>query len=181
MQERDQQILQTHAVLIVQVVHTCGNPEHKQALLLAVKAAESNGWVVLAQTIRKILDGNRDDALLNGLDEEDHVIIKAILRGLQDPSTLPDPTAKADASSAAPGLASIIHAAGTGDTGALEQIATMAEGMSRAGGDMAMIAGCIRPMVNGERDANKLCEKLSLSSEGLVLAILSELGKLTPQ
>jgi hypothetical protein len=46
---------------------------------------------------------------------------------------------------------------------------------------MAMIAGCIRPMVNGERDANKLCEKLSLSSEGLVLAILSELGKLTPQ
>ena len=77
---------------------------------------------------------------------------EAILRGLQDPATLPDPEHKADPTLAAPGLAHMIHAAGRGNVQALTLVSQMAEQMSRAGGDMARIAGAIRPMINGERD-----------------------------
>lgn len=179
--DRDQQIVQVHAGLINQVVQACHNEEQKAELRPALKLAIDNGWTRLVAAIEQILDGKRDISILRGLDEEDTVIAEAILRGLQDPSTLPDPDRQADAAAAAPGLASIIHSAGKGDAAALQQIASMAETMSQAGGELALIASCIRPMVNGERDANVLCKNLSAQSESMILAILGELAKLNPQ
>ena len=72
----------------------------------------------------------------------------------------------------------MIHAAGTGDVQALTLISQMAEQMSRVGGDMSRVAAVIRPMINGERDPDRLCARLDARGQQLVLQILEELGKL---
>ena len=50
--------------------------------------------------------------------------------------------------------------------------------MLKAGGDMACLAGIMRPLVQGERDADTLTEGMSEDGEKLVLAILNELADL---
>jgi len=72
----------------------------------------------------------------------------------------------------------MIDAAGRGDTQALQLLANMAQMMSKAGGDMTRLAGAIRPMLNGERDPERLCKGMSSKGEQLVLGILAELARL---
>jgi hypothetical protein len=170
--EQKQQIVQFHAVLIHNVVMTCNNRELLPELAQILDATEKNGWATLVAVIRQVINGKRDSSVLLGLDEEDSTIIEAILCGIQDPSTLPDPNAKPDASLAAPGLAAMIDAA-------LSVLANMAEQMVRAGGDMAKLGGMMRKLVNGERDADKLANGMSVQGQELVYSILTELGKLT--
>lgn len=178
MDKRDQ-ILAVHAQFISQVVMLGQQADRKDDFEQLLKMADDSGWTELTGTIRKIFDqGRRDIELLNPLDEEDRVITEAILLGLQDPSTLPDPNAKPDPAMAAPGLASMIYAAGTGNTQALQIIAEMAEQMSRAGGQIARLAAVIRPMINGERDPHKLCKEMDSRTETMVLGILDELKQL---
>jgi len=176
--EKKQQVAQSHAILIVQVVKACQNPQMMVELEPMLQHAAANGWTELVTTIRKILNGSRDAALLKNLDEEDSIIIESILGGLQDPATLPDPTARAGAEHAAPALAQMIHAASTGDVGALQMIAAMAEQMTRTHGDMARLGGAVSRMVNGELDPDILCKNMDSKGEKLVLDILTELGRL---
>jgi hypothetical protein len=143
-----------------------------------LKQAEQNGWLQLVATIRKILAGSRDTALLKGLDDEDRVIIQSILQGLQNPATLPDLTAGADGAMAAPGIAAMVNGARRGNLETLQLLGTMAQQMLKAGGDMARLAAILRPLVQGERDANKLTAGMGAEGEKLVLAILAELGQL---
>ena len=177
--ERDQQIVQTHAAFICQAVECiqrqAGGRTQLEALL---KAAVDNGWTALATAVRQIAAGNREPGQLEGLDEEDRAIAAAILRGLQDPQTLPDPRRKADPTLAAPGLAHMIHAAGNGDVQALSLVSQMAEQMSKVGGDMSRVAATIRPMINGERDPDRLCARLDTRGRQLVLQILDQLARL---
>ena len=109
--------------------------------------------------------------------ESSATLVQAVLRGLQDPSSLPNPKTQPDPKMAAPGLADMIKAAATGDAQALQMIAHMAEEMSKAGGDMAQLAAAIRPMINGERDHAKLCKNMGPQAEALVVSILEALGK----
>lgn len=176
--EKTHQILQAHAGLIHQVVQACHNRDQTPQLNELLQQAEQNEWYDLVAAIRRILKGERSLNAFGRLDEEDRTIVEAILRGLQNPQTLPDLNAQFDANLAAPGLASLIHAARTGDHQALHTIAAMAHQMLQAGGDMARLAGLIRPLVLGERDPNKLCEGLGENSEKLVQDILAELRKL---
>lgn len=176
--DKPEQILQAHAGLIHRVVIACADPESVPDLDQILTQAEENGWAQLVTAIRDILGGNRDESILNPLDEEDRYIVGSILMGLQDRSTLPDLSADIDPGTAAPGLAAIIHSVRTGNTEALDTLATMATHMSDAGGEMAQIASVIRPLSLGERDADKLCQGLNEKSADLVMAILSELGKL---
>ena len=175
---RQQQIITVHAAFINEVVKCLLNQERQNDFKQLIKAAEQNGWTDLSQAIRRIESGRRDMELLNPLDEEDRVIVEAILRGLQDPASLPDPNAKADPALAAPGLATMIHAAASGNAQALQLIANMAEQMSRAGGSMAKLAAVIRPMINGERDPERLCQQMDSRTEEIVLGILHELKQL---
>ncbi len=175
---RDEQIRQAHAAFICQVVEFAQNPDAKPRFDELMATAEENGWQALAGALRQIAAGQRDISMIKGLDEEDQVIADAVLRGLQDPSTLPDPNKKPDATLAAPGLASMIHAAATGNMQALATIGQMAEQMSRAGGDMARIAGAIRPMINGERNPEVLGRNMDLRGQQLLHNILDELGRL---
>ena len=114
---------------------------------------------------------------MNSLDEEDQVIIKSILSGIQNPSTLPDPNAAQDPAAAAPGLAAMIKAAASGDVQALQAAGSMAIQMQSAGGDMANLSAILKSLIDGERNVDKLCRGMSSSGESLVKNILDELNK----
>ena len=173
-----EQILQSHAGLIHRVVMHCNNPGSVPDLEQVLQQAEENDWKQLVATIRNIITGNRDESLLQGLDNEDSIIVDSILKGLQDPNTLPDLETDIDSTMAAPGIAGLVHAARNGNTQALQIISTMAKQMLAAGGDMGILSGRIRPLIEGERDPDKLTEKMSPRGEKLMLEIVEELLKL---
>lgn len=176
--EKDQQILAAHAGLVHAVVKTCHNRDLLPQLEQLLKLSEENGWTMLVTTIRRILGGNRDQGVLANLDEEDRVIAEAILRGLQNPETLPDLNAAADPDHAAPGLASMVAAARQGNVEALRALADMATQMRNAGGDMARLASALSQMEQGEDDVEKLSRGMSPPGQKLVEMIIAELKKI---
>lgn len=99
--ERDQQIRQTHAPLIQQVVKACLQVEERERLAPMLQMAREQGWHELVNRIESILQGQRDESLLLNLDDEDQVVIQSILQGLQNPETLPDASVQADPTVAA--------------------------------------------------------------------------------
>jgi hypothetical protein len=175
---KDQQIIEAHTGLIHRVVMGCQNRQRVPDLDDILKQAEQNGWLQLVAAIRKVLAGTRDATVLNGLDEEDSVIVQSILRGLQNPETLPDLTAGVNGAMAAPGIAAMVNGARRGNVETLQLLGTMAQQMLQAGGDMARLAGILRPLVQGERDADKLTEGMTADGQKLVVAILQELARL---
>ncbi|VAW73896.1 hypothetical protein MNBD_GAMMA14-816 [hydrothermal vent metagenome] len=176
--EKDQQIIEAHTGLIHRVVIGCQNRDMVPDLDEILKQAEQNGWQQLVVAIRKILAGSRDMATLNSLDEEDAVIVGSILRGLQNPETLPDLGEGVNGTMAAPGIAAMVNGARTGNLETLQLLGSMAQQMMQAGGDMARLAGILRPLVQGVRDAEELTEGMSDEGEKLVLGILAELENL---
>ena len=176
--EKAAQILQTHASLVLAVVQTIHNPEYKPQLDQVLQQSAQNGWQDLVNVINKIVAGNRDQSLVNGLDDEDAVIVDSILRGLQDPQTLPSSEQTGDATKSAPLLARLINEARRGDHNALAMLGSMAEQMSQAGGDMANLGAVIKDMIDGERSIDKLCSRMGVQGESLITQIVTELGKL---
>ncbi len=176
--EKHQQIIIMHAAFINQVVKFSQSEQHQRDYQTLLQTAQENGWGKLVEAIRLIIAGQRDLNSIKGLDQEDQVIAEAIMRGLQNPASLPDPSAKPEATLAAPGLAGMIHTAARGNVEALTLISDMAEQMSKAGGPMAKLASVIRPLINGERDPHTLCKGMNTQTEQLVVSILDELGKL---
>jgi hypothetical protein len=67
--DKKEQILQTHASLVLAVVQTIHNAELKPHLDNILQQSAQNGWQGLVNIINKILDGNRDQSLINGLDD----------------------------------------------------------------------------------------------------------------
>lgn len=175
--EKDQQIIDAHMGLIHRVVMACNQPGAVPDLEEILKQAEANDWKQLVATIRQILGGNRSEALLKGLDDEDQVIISSILRGLQNPDTLPDLTKTIDGGMAAPGIAAMVRGARDGNIETLQLLGGMAQQMLQAGGDMARLSGILRPLIEGERDADKLTAGMGPEGEKLVLQIIGELAK----
>lgn len=175
--DREQQILAVHGPFIRQLVEASQTPGREQDLETLLNSARENGWQALVNALRQILKGHRDGSALNGLDAEDRLIAEAVMRGLQDPATLPPADQAPGPEMAAPGIAGMVHAAATGNVQALQLVSNMAEQMSRVGGDMGRLAGIIRPLINGERDAERLCKGMTSQGEQLVLSILSELAK----
>lgn len=173
-----EQILQSHTGLIHRVVMHCNNPGSVPDMEQVLQMAADNDWTALVAVIRDIMSGNRDESVLLALDEEDRVIAESILQGLQDPNTLPPLETDIDSDMAAPGIAGLIHASRNGNVQALQIVGNMAKQMLEAGGDMGILAGRIRPLVDGERDADKLTENMTNKGEKLMLQILEELLKL---
>ncbi|MGF1545758.1 MAG: hypothetical protein ACFCUG_00360 [Thiotrichales bacterium] len=171
------QIEHTHAALIVAVVEAAQQRRASPELQSALATSEQNGWIQLVAAIRRIVSGARQPDLLAGLDEEDATIIAAILRGIQNPASLPNPGAVGDPAMAAPGLAQIIHTARAGEPHALAMAANLAEQMTRAGGDMARIGGAMRRLVEGERDPDVLDRGLSASGRSLLNSVLEALAQ----
>ena len=111
--EREQQIITAHAAFICKVVECCGKLQRREEFEDLMSSAEESGWHSLVAAIRQIASGQRDMSAIRGLDEEDSVIAEAIMRGLQNPATLPDPNARPDPALAAPGLASSVEGSGS--------------------------------------------------------------------
>lgn len=176
--EKNQQILLAHAGLIHAIVLACQNRDRLPEIEPLLEGATANGWIALVAAIRPILNGMRDSQVLIGLDPEDRVVVEAILRGLQDPASLPDPHSRPDPGMAAPGLAGLIEAAANGDVAALQLLGDMATQMLRAGGDMARLSGKLRRLVDGERDPDVLCRGMSPRGAQLVLLLIEELARL---
>lgn len=181
MPDRQEQIRLVHAPFIRQVVETCRNPDRRRELETALRGAEQQGWTTLVGAIRRIARGERGPTIFAGLDEEDQTILDAILLGMQNPATLPDPTQAQDPSLAAPGLAHMIHAAAHGNAQALILVGNMADQMLKVGGDIGRLAGIIRPLIDGERNPAKLCKDMDAPGEALVQKILAELESLDAQ
>lgn len=172
-----EQVLHLHATFIHGVVNALRDRSQLPQLNEHLKAAEEAGWVKLSAAIRQIIDGRRGEDIKLGLDEEDRILVDAILRGIDNPATLP-PLQQPDGAAAAPGLAAMIHAAGSGDARAFAALANMAEQMMKAGGDMARMGGIMRRLVDGERDADKLAKGMGPLGRELVVNLLEELAKL---
>ena len=179
--EKHEQIRQMHGPFIHAMVKACQNEQERLAFEPQIKVLQQQGWDKLALVAQRLLNGERSETILHGLDDEDVIIVSSILDGIRNPNTLPDLNAQAKASDAAPGLASIIHAAGSGDAGALNALSIMAEQMSQTGGAMAEIAGAMKRLVDGERDFDVLAKKMRGESKDLLIGILNELGKITVQ
>ena len=173
-----EQILQSHTGLIHRVVMHCNNPGSVPDMEQVLQMATNNDWTALVSVIRDIMSGNRDESILLGLDEEDRVIAESILHGLQDPNTLPPLETDIDSEMAAPGIAGLVHASRNGNMQALQIVGNMARQMLAAGGDMGILAGRIRPLVDGERDADKLTKNMTDKGQKLMLQVLEELLKL---
>ena len=179
---KQQQILDVHASLINLVVQSTQDTQLRPQLNEVLKTSADNGWQNLVLRIYKIIDGQRSEMLLKDLDEEDAIIIEAILKGLQNPETLPDPTQKqTNPTMAAPGIAHMLHQASSGNTQALTLLSHMAEQMSQAGGDMTLLAAIIKKLIDGERDPEVLSKGMEEQGKNLVTSILIELEKLQTQ
>ena len=176
--DKKEQIIQTHSSLILAVVQTIHNQELRPHLDQVLQQSAQNGWQSLVDAIKKILAGSREQSLVNGLDDEDAIIIDSILRGLQDPATLPKTEQSGDASQAAPMFARLIDEARRGNTNSLSILGSMAEQMVNAGGDMASLSAVLKDMIDGERNVDKLCTRMGPQGESLITQILSELAKL---
>ncbi|MDD5363982.1 MAG: hypothetical protein PHR30_01470 [Gallionellaceae bacterium] len=177
--EAAEQLLRMHAPFIHAVVNAVHNRALIPHLLEMLREAESRGWPIMVSCVRQIIDGQRERTLLLGLDEEDKVIVEAILAGIDNPATLPPLGNAGDAQAAAPGLATMIALAGRGNLEAFTTLAKMAEQMMKAGGDMARLGGIMRRLVDGERDEAKLCKGMGELGRKLVRDILAELNQTT--
>ncbi|MFK5913430.1 MAG: hypothetical protein QM484_03575 [Woeseiaceae bacterium] len=179
--DQEEQIRLSHAVLIHQVVHACQNETAKQQLKPMLDMATQQSWHELVTAINSIVAGERGDNLLLPLDDEDKIIVKSILLGLQNPASLPNVQQQADPTMAAPGLASMINAACRGDIGALQAASLMAEQMTQTQGDMRQLGGIMKRLIDGERDPKVLTKKMTANGKQLVMQLLDELNKLSDQ
>ena len=171
-------VLQEHTQLIHSVVFHCAKPDSVPNLLQMLQLAEDNDWGKLVIAIRSIMSGNRDRSLLQDLDEEESIIIESILNGIADPGTMPTVSVDLNSDTAAPGIASLIHASMQGGTDSLNIINGLTRQMSDTGGDYAIIARSIQTMVEGERDLGKLTADMSEPGQKLILGVFTELSML---
>jgi hypothetical protein len=169
------EILRDHSTLIHRVVMHCNKPGSVADLEQILQLAEENDWNKLVATIRNIMSGNRERALLHDLDQEENIIIESILNGLEDPGTLPTATADLNSALAAPGIASLIHSSIQGDSASLNIISNLTKQMQDSGGDYSNIAEGIKTMIDGERDLAKLTADISEREQKLLAEILTEL------
>jgi len=170
-----EQILKDHIQLIHRVVMHCCEPNSVADLEHFLRQAEENDWRKLVEVIRRIISGNHNRSLLHDLDEEESIIIESILNGIEDPHTLPPVPVDLNSDMAAPGIASLIHATMQGSAESQNIITNLTKQMLDNGGDVAIIAGSIRAMIEGERDLNEFTAVMSDQGQKLISGILTEL------
>jgi hypothetical protein len=176
---KQQQIIQSHAAMIVLIAQATQNPNLRPQLKTVLDSTEKNGWIALGKAIRAIMAGERSTrSLLAPLDEEDRIIIMAVLQGIQNPNSLPNPNQKSDASDAAPAIAQIVYMAAQGDAQSKIMLGGMADQMRKAGGDMARLSSIMKRLIDGERDMKLLSRGMGEDGKTLVLSILEKLDEL---
>ncbi len=177
--DKTEQILSVHATFIHMVVFALLDPANRSELESHLQTAEQNGWQALSAAIRKVMSGQNDNSVFASLDDEDRIIIKAILLGVQNPDSLPPVPEQADPAAAAPGLANLLKLASNGDVEALSVLGNMAGQMAAAGGTMARLGASLKRLLDGERNIDLLIEGMDEKGQALIHSILKELNQET--
>jgi len=82
-------VLRPHLQTVVGAVIALQDPEQRTEFEQRLHGLEAHGWTALASAVRRILAGEREvDALCQGLDAADSLIVDAILQGIEDPILL---------------------------------------------------------------------------------------------
>jgi hypothetical protein len=77
--------------IIASAVPAVADPSVRLKVEEALAGMIERGWTDLVGALRRILDGERDeDMLCASLDAADSAIVGAVLRGIEDPTTLKD-------------------------------------------------------------------------------------------
>lgn len=174
-----EQLIREHASLIVETVRAASHPDVKEQLLKDLAVAEQNGWGNLVRAIGQILNGVLVVDELGNLDPEDEVIVRAIIQGIADPDTLPNPSENQNPMLAPAGLAGIIAEAAQGEENALQMLAVMDTDLSQSNEpELVNLGKTLRRLLNGERDFNSLTFGLGERTQSLIQSILDELKKL---
>jgi hypothetical protein len=78
--------LEPHLPLVAAIIAATAQPQLRSELDPVLEQMRQHGWDNLTGAVRRILDGERDaNALAASLDDEDSLIIHAILTGLDNP------------------------------------------------------------------------------------------------
>jgi hypothetical protein len=173
--ERTQQVIQTYAQFIHGVATACLKPELLSQTQQMLTQAEQQGWGAMVMALRQVIAGRRDSTVYAGLDDDDRIIVEAILRGIQDPTTLPDPASSRMRVLPRRGCRSDPCCRYWRCRG-LAALANMAEQMVRVGGDMARLGGSMRRLVDGERDVDLLTRGMTAQGRDLVVKLVEELA-----
>ena len=171
-------IIQENADLIHLVIISAFDPQYLPQLESNLIQAENNGWTSLVAAIRKVIAGERNVEEFRYLDNEDRAIITSILKGIEDPTSLPELTKAVNPAMAGPVIARLIHAAGMGNKESKNELTAMASQMAECGGDLSRIASIIGILIEGERDKEALCSIMGGSGIALMDEILKELNRL---
>ncbi len=170
-----EELLKLHSALLHDVVDAIHDKSKQAPLLDMLNEAQNNGWQKLCEAIRSILEGQRDDSVLDNLDEEDAILIQAILIGIDNPETLPENDLQKQRDEAALGLATTIAAACQGDQRAMELVAHMDQTFQDNPQEIGTIGNAVRKMINGERSSVSLLEGLDPTNAELVEQVLEQL------
>jgi len=177
--QQQQQILIAHAGLIRRIAQAVLQPGTVADLEHILQVSADNGWSDLVAAIRRVLAGSRGEDALLGLDDEDRVIVGAILHAIEHPETLEQAPAQPGAGMAASALANMIHAA-RDNPQAREMLNAMVGQMSQVDGDMAILGAHLDALLDGERDPAVLGANMSERGQALMAAIVDQLGRLEP-
>ncbi|MBA3581894.1 MAG: hypothetical protein H0W44_05500 [Gammaproteobacteria bacterium] len=174
---KNRELVALHASLIHEVIAAITQPTKRPALYSGLDIATQNGWGALANAVRKILDGERSLDILDNMDHDDAVIVAAILRGIQDPNTLPSLDTAQDPAGAPSSLAQLIHTAGRGDANSERLLQQFMNDMM-VNDEMRKLSVALHHMRNGERHYQALSANMQPRTSELTRAILDELIKL---
>ncbi|MEW6446216.1 MAG: hypothetical protein ACOZAQ_08085 [Pseudomonadota bacterium] len=169
----DRQIALTHAELIRLAVAVREDRDLAPALFEPLRELEEAGWSGLVKAMIAFVNDEEID--MDPLDEEDHAIIIAMQRGLEDKEWLAGLEQDA-AAQAAPALAALIYAATQGEREALEAMASLrdaADTPAAVATSAALIA-----IIEGERSALSLTVGLPEEQARLIGTVLEELASL---
>jgi hypothetical protein len=172
-----EELNQEDAILIRMVVEAVHFPEYLSLLNEHLAQAEEAGWSSLVNAINNILDGERNLAKFDHLDDEDRKILIGILRGLDDVSDLPDAAKAVDPQKTGLKIATLVLAVRCGNAQAGQSLSAMTSVMRGMGGDMEHVGIALVHIINGERDADRLCNSAGPTGTMIIRRILEELDK----
>lgn len=174
-----EQLVREHASLIVETVRAVSNTETKAQLLKDLAVAEQNGWGNLVHAISQILNGVLEVDELGNLDPEDEVIVRAIIQGIADPDTLPNPADNQNPMLAPAGLAGIIAEAARGEENAMQMLAVMDGDLNQSSEpELVELGKTLKRLLIGERNLDSLTINMSERGRNLIQSVLDELKRL---
>lgn len=171
-------ILQENADLIHLVILALSDSKFIPQLNANLEQAEKNGWTDLVASVRKIISGVRDIAEFPDLDNEDRTVINGILKGIEDPASLPAVENSVEPDKIGTTIANYVYETNAGNKDARNNLNILSAELISGPGDLKQIASVIGLLVQGERDKQVLCGNMGHTGIAIIESILEEMTRL---